>query len=144
MTELSVEKQILINSVPAQVFDALTASEQIVEYFPFESVQSSWSVGSELRMQGTVNGQAFTDYGLIQVFDRPRAFAYSYWSDNHGTENLPQNHASINYRLQSVAEGTWLQLLHSNLPSKEYCSMMNQAWEGLLTSLKAHVESQET
>lgn len=141
MAVLTVEKALWIDALPEAVFDALTSSEKIVEYFPLDRVDSSWSVGSELRMYGTVNGNTFTDFGLIQKLQRPNFFAYSYWSDNHGSENLPENHVSIDYSLWPESGGTRLRMLQSNLPSREYAESMGEIWEGLLTSLKAYVES---
>lgn len=142
LANLHIEKVVWIKADPTTVFDALTSSEQIVEYFPLDKVTSSWSEDSELCMQGTANGQTFTDYGLIDVLDRPKAFAYKYWSDNHGTENRPENHVSVNYQLQSDGGGTRVEMVQSNLPSQEYWAVMNQAWDGLLNSLKAYVESE--
>ncbi len=138
---MAIEKVIWIEAGPDVVFGALTSSEQIVEYFPLEIVTSSWRAGDELRMQGTVNGRTFTDYGWIRVLDRPTVFSYTYWSDNHGTANRPEHHVSVSYHLQPEAGGTRVEMVQSNLPSREYQAMMDQAWDGLLSSLKAHVES---
>lgn len=141
MTKLHIEKVVWIQADPTAVFDALTSSEQMVEYFPLDEVVSSWRVESELRMQGTASGQIFTDLGLIRTLDRPKAFAYTYWSDNHGTENRPEHHVSINYKLEPDAGGTRVVMVQSNLPSEDYRAIMDQAWDGLLRSLKTHVES---
>ena len=141
MTNLQIEKVVWIKADPTAVFDALTSSRQIVEYFPLDKVTSSWSVGSELLMQGTANGRTFTDYGLIHLLDRPRVFAYTYWGDNHGTENCPEHHVSVKYQLRVDAGGTRVDMVQSNLPSRDYWAVMNQAWDGLLNSLKTHVES---
>jgi uncharacterized protein YndB with AHSA1/START domain len=140
-TKLHIEKVVWIQADPTAVFDALTSSEEMVEYLPLDKVTSSWRVESELRMQGTANGQVFTDFGLIRVLDRPQAFGYTYWSDNHGTENRPEHHISIKYELKSDAGGTRVVMVQSNLPSQDYRAMMEQVWDGLLGSLKAYVES---
>ena len=143
MNELHIEKEILINATPEAVFDALTMPENIVEYFPLEKVMSSWTVGGELRMQGTADGQRFTDAGVIQSLVRPKLFEYTYWSDNHGTENRPENQVCVRYSLRNDAQGTRVTLVQSNLPSLDYRALMNEVWDSLLQSLQAYVESRD-
>lgn len=94
-------------------------------------------------MQGTANGQRFTDAGVIQSLVRPKLFEYTYWSNNHGTENRPENHVSVQYSLRNEAQGTRVALVQSNLPSLDYYALMNEVWDSLLQSLKAYVESSD-
>ena len=143
MNELQIKREILIGATPEAVFDALTTSERIVEYFPLEKVTSSWTVGGELRMQGTANGEKFTDAGVIRSLVRPKLFEYTYWSNNHGTENRPVNQVSVQYSLRKEARGTRVTLVQSNLPSPDYCALMNDVWDSLLQSLRLYVESRD-
>jgi hypothetical protein len=67
-------------------------------------------------------------------------FQYTYWSDNHGTDRVPQNHLTICYTLKEAENGTNLKLEHKNLKSeKMYLEMLN-IWDLLLSNLKDFVE----
>lgn len=141
MTSLALIKRIHIDATPETVFDALTSSADIVCYFSLKKVTSEWKVGSEILLDGVVDGNAFRDYGLIQAMSRPSQFKYTYWSDNHGTERTPENHLTIDYRLSAKQQGTHLELEHSNLRSEEMFRLMDTVWDHLLSSLAKYVES---
>lgn len=78
MTNLTLIKSIYIDASPEAVFDALTSSADIVCYFLFSKVTSEWKVGSEILLDGVVDGNTFRDYGLIKVMSRPNQFKYPY------------------------------------------------------------------
>ena len=138
---MTIKKSIVINATAERVFDALTTSAEIVRYYPLEKVTSSWEVGRELRMEGTAEGNKFEDVGMIRRLDRPSCFKYSYWNENHGTENLPENHLTIRYEISKTDAGCRLDVTQTNLPSKSYRDVMEPAWDFLLESLKKYVES---
>jgi uncharacterized protein YndB with AHSA1/START domain len=93
MTTFSIYKQISIDVPPSVIFDALTNSEKIVNYYPLKEVISSWKVGSEIILKGSNGEQDFTDYGTIEILLPNEKFQYTYWSDNHGTVRAPENRA---------------------------------------------------
>lgn len=125
-----------------KVFSALTDNEEITKYFPLNSVESTWEVGSEVLYKGEVNGSPFTDYGIIEKLTFPIEYQYRYWSDNHGTERTEENHLTINYGLEKADEGTMLTVKQSNIKSAEMYELMNsQVWDFLLASLKQHIET---
>jgi uncharacterized protein YndB with AHSA1/START domain len=138
----SITKDIIINVKPEKVFDALTTSDEIVKYYPLKRVVSNWVIGDTVNYSGEVNEQPFTDYGVITELVRPIIYAYSYWSDNHGTEKTPDNHLNINYSLSLVNGVTQLTLTQDNIKSEEMFNLMNNiVWGMLLNSLKEHMES---
>lgn len=141
MNSVTIRKSVYIDAKPEAVFDALTSSDDIIRYYPLKKVASEWTVGSEILLDGEVNGNTFRDYGLIQVLSRPSQFKYSYWSDNHGTERAPENYLTIDYRLSSKQQGTQLDLEQSNLRSEEMAKVMDSVWDYLLGSLVEYVES---
>ncbi|HMO51298.1 MAG TPA: SRPBCC domain-containing protein [Kiritimatiellia bacterium] len=140
MNSLTIRKSVYIDAKPEKVFDALTSSEDIVKYFPLKKVTSEWKVGSEILLDGEVNGNSFRDYGVIEALSRPRQFKYSYWSDNHGTERTPENHLTIEYRLSEEPQGTRLNVEHANLRSEEMFRVMDAVWDHLLQGLAKYVE----
>jgi uncharacterized protein YndB with AHSA1/START domain len=124
MKTFSIEKSLSIDAAPNVVFDAITNSDKIIQYYPLKEVQSDWQVGGEILCRGINNNQAFTDHGKIDILISNQKFQYTYWSDNHGTERTPENHLTICYTLFEVDNGTILKLEHHNLKSQEIYSQM--------------------
>jgi len=141
MDSFSIEKEIIINASPETVFEMLTNSDQIIKYYPLNEVISEWKAGSEVLYKGEINNNKFTDYGVIETISRPTQYKYSYWSDNHGTENTPENQITISYNLTNIKNGTKLELKQSNLRSKEMFEMMDSTvWPYLLDNMKNYIE----
>jgi uncharacterized protein YndB with AHSA1/START domain len=137
-----ITKSININAPREYVYSVLTSSEEIPKYFPMKEVESAWQTGSEVLYKGEVDGAPFTDFGVIENLVSPSLYTYRYWSDNHGTERLPENHITISYLLSENVEGTELIVVQSNIGSRELYELMdNQVWDYLLGSLKEYAES---
>lgn len=122
------------------MFDALTSSDAIVNYYPVKKVTTEWQEGGAILLDGEIDGKPFRDHGVIECLSRPAQFAYSYWSDNHGTERTLENHLTIRYRLAPQQHGTQLDLEHSILKSVQMLNVMDNVWDNLLESLGKHVE----
>lgn len=140
MNRLKIKKNIFMDAAPEAVFDALTRSDEIVKYFPLKKACSDWKIGGELLLDGEIDGNAFREYGVIEMLPRPTQFKYRYWSDNHGTARTPENHLTIAYLLAPEHRGTRLELEHSNLPTEAMYQTMNAAWDSLLGGLKVYCE----
>lgn len=136
-----IRKTIAINASREQVFSALTNSDEILQYFPLNKVESDWQEGAEVFYKGEVNGVSFTDFGVIETLTSPSNYTYRYWSDNHGTARVPENHITISYELDSNDGFTQLTVVQSNIRSSElYAQMDNEVWDYLLGKLKQYVE----
>ncbi|GAB4232366.1 MAG: hypothetical protein Kow0049_15290 [Stanieria sp.] len=140
MKTFSIEKSLLIKVPPRVIFEALTNSEKIVQYYPLKEVVSDWQVGSEIIGKGSNNNQDFIDYRTIDVLIPNQKFQYTYWSDNHGTERIPENYLTICYTLFPSNKGTILKLEHHNIKSQKMYSDMLNIWDFLLSNLKEFVE----
>lgn len=142
MDTYTINKEIIISATPSVVFNMITNPDEITKYFPLDDVISTWEEGSEILYKGVVNNHAFTDYGIIDVIKPPHIFQYTYWSDNHGTQRLPENHLTIKYELTKHNNDTKLILVHSHLQNKDMYKLMNNSvWGNLLASMKSHIES---
>ncbi|WP_315789220.1 SRPBCC family protein [Fischerella sp. JS2] len=140
MTTFAIRKNLLINASPSVLFDALTKSDKIIQYFPLKEVVSTWEVGSEILFKGSHEGRDFIDYGKIEILSPNQKFQYTYWSDNHNTDRVPENYLTICYTLHEVDNRTNLELEHKNFKSeKMYFEMLN-VWDFLLSNLKNFVE----
>jgi uncharacterized protein YndB with AHSA1/START domain len=145
MKSLTINKELVIGAPIAKVFSALTSSEQIPKYYPLNSVESDWIVGSPILNKGEANGVPFTDFGVITELSKSNAFAYEYWSDNHGTERNASNNITISYVLEEISQGTLLKLCQSNIRSAELFEVMSsQVWDYLLDSLRQYAEAERS
>jgi uncharacterized protein YndB with AHSA1/START domain len=137
-----IAKYIIISASRECVYSALTSSDEIPKYYPLKEVESTWQTGSEVLYKGEVNGASFTDFGVIEELVSPSIYTYRYWSDNHGTERLPENHITISYLLSENNESTKLAVFQSNIKSRELYELMDkQVWDYLLSSLKNYAET---
>jgi uncharacterized protein YndB with AHSA1/START domain len=124
MNDLTIQKSIQVNAAANSVFRAVTKPEQIVHYYPVTHVDADLCVGGQFTLHGQVDGHPFTDYGVIEAYDPDTLFRYNYWSDNHGTENIPSNRMVIEYRIEQGADGCIIHLTHRNLLTDKQKVMM--------------------
>lgn len=142
MKVFTIKKEIELKAPIERVFSALTNSEEIPKYFPLKSVESTWKIGSEVLYKGEVNGNPFTDFGVIEKLSFPNLYQYRYWSDNHGTKRTEEYYLTISYSLEELSEGTLLCVKQSNIKSPELYELMNnQVWDFLLGSFKEYIEA---
>ena len=140
MKSYTVEKTIAIAAPISEVFEALTDSDLIIQYYPLEEVVSDWKVGSEIVAKGSIEGQSFADYGTIDSLVPNKEFQYTYWSTNHGTERTPENYLTICYTFSETDKGTVLNLEQKNIKSEQMYNQMLEVWDFLLSNLKTFVE----
>ncbi len=140
MNSFTISKEIFIKANREAIFELLTTADQITKYYPYESVESDWQLGGKVLFRGSVDDREFIDYGVIEALSNPKEFGYRYWSDNHGTERVPENHHTISYRLKPRNGGTVIELTHGNVNSREYYLAMNSIWNSLLEGLKNYAE----
>ena len=142
LQSFTINKKIQIKAPVERIFSALTTSTEIIKYFPLTSVESKWTLNGEVIYRGETNGMPFTDLGIIREISYPTSYVYSYWSDNHGTEQKPENYITICYSLEVLADTTLVKMEQRNIQSTElYDVMNNQVWDFLLNSLKDYVEA---
>ncbi|QIK95402.1 SRPBCC domain-containing protein [Sphingomonas sp. HDW15A] len=137
---LVIEKSKVIRTTREQLFSALTEPHEIVRYLPFKSVESDGCEGGSIIFRGDSNGTPFEDIGVIEVLSPPEVFQYRYWSTNHRTAQLAENHLRIRYTLREDGPNVVLNVSHSDIPPGPYHAVMTDVWEQVLQALKGHVE----
>jgi uncharacterized protein YndB with AHSA1/START domain len=135
-----VKKSIFIKNQPNVVFAAITEPQEITKHFPLNRIESEAREGGVFNLHGTVNGNDFTDFGIILEYELDRLFSYRYWSTNHGTERSEENEMTIKYLLESVCDGTHLTVTQENIKSEDYRTMMDSVWDALLHQLKTNLD----
>ncbi len=140
MATFSVTKTIDLNAPVSTVWQALTDPEKVKQYLAGADVVSDWKVGSSIVYSGNFNGVDFRDEGAITVLDANERFQYTYWSANHGTENVKANHVVLTYSLSAIGSGTRLTVTQENYRLQELAEAMGPVWDLILGNLKELVE----
>ena len=135
-----ISRIINISADKSKVWEALTDPVLIKQYLLGAEVISDWKVGSKIIYSGIFNGIEFKDEGKINILDFERQFQYSYWSANHGTENILENQVTISYFITPIDTGVKLGVTQTNYKSKEIEEQMNHIWDLILGNFKNVVE----
>jgi uncharacterized protein YndB with AHSA1/START domain len=94
---LKVEKEVVIQAGPDQVWHALTDRESIKKYFFGTEAISDWKVGSSLIFRGEWEGKTYQDKGSILAAEPGRLLQY----------DLPMKKA----RTMPKADGPWFWII---------------------------------
>ena len=133
----SVSASITVNAPAAKVWQALTDPTIIKKYFFGTEAQSDWKVGSPLTFQGEWKGQQYKDKGVILQSKPNQVFQHTYWSSMSGMEDLPENYATITYKLSGNDQQTMLTVTQDKCKDVEEAK---QTWHTVLENLKKTVE----
>jgi uncharacterized protein YndB with AHSA1/START domain len=139
---LIVKKSIFINAGAAAVWDALVNPEKIKQYLFGTETISNWKVGSRITYKGVWDGKEYRDGGIILQFVPEKIFQSTYWSSMSGTEDIPDNYATVTYELQKEGNGTLLTLTQDNCKTPEQQKHSESNWAIVLEGLKKLVEGE--
>jgi uncharacterized protein YndB with AHSA1/START domain len=137
---LIVKKSIHINADVADVWDALVNPEKIKQYLFGTETISDWKVGSRIAYKGVWEGKAYEDGGTILQLVPGKIFQSTYWSSMSGTEDIPDNYATVTYELSKEGSGTLLTLTQDNCKTPEQQKHSEDNWGMVLEGLKKLVE----
>jgi uncharacterized protein YndB with AHSA1/START domain len=137
---LIVKKSIHINADTAAVWDALVNPEKIKQYLFGTETISDWKVGSRITYQGVWEGKRYEDGGTILQLVPEKIFQSTYWSSMSGTENIPDNYATVTYELMKDGNGTLLTVTQDNCKTGEQQKHSESNWGMVLEGLKKLVE----
>lgn len=137
---LIVKNSIHINADAAAVWNALVNPEKIKQYLFGTNTISDWKVGSPIAFKGEWQGKEYEDGGTILQLVRDKILQYTYWSSMSGTEDKPENYATVTYELQKEGNGTLLTLTQDNCKTEEQKKHSEDNWGMVLEGLKKLVE----
>src|SRR5262245_39246192 len=138
--ELRVTKSIQIKADKIKVWAALTTPLKIRQYLYGAETITDWKVGSPIVFRGEVQGQKWQDKGTILEIEPGELLRYSYWSGYCGLEDLPENYASVTYRLQSRDGETLLTITQRGYASQASRQSSEIGWNSILEKIKTIVE----
>ena len=137
---LVVTKSVFINVDPVAVWDALVNPKKIKQYLFGTETISDWKVGSRITYKGEWQGKQYEDGGTILQLVPGKIFQSTYWSSMSGTEDKPENYATVTYELTEENGGTLLSLTQDNCKSEEQRKHLEENWGMVLEGLKKVAE----
>lgn len=135
-----VKTSVSIHAAAANVWDALVNPEKIKQYLFGTNTISDWKVGSRIAFKGEWQGKEYEDGGVILQLLPNKILQYTYWSSMSGTEDIPENYATVTFELQEQEDGTLLTLTQDNCKTEEQKKHSEDNWGMVLTGLKKIVE----
>jgi len=132
---------VTVDAPRERVWAALTDPDIIRQYMFGSNVTSDWTVGSRITYAGEYDGKAYEDHGEILDIRPPQLLRTTHFSPLSGQPDVPENYHTITYRLESVEEGTRVELSQDNNASAAEAQHSAETWQRMLDSLKSVVES---
>jgi len=137
---LVVKKTIFVNADAATVWDALVNPKKIKQYLFGTDTVSDWKVGSRITYKGVWQGKEYEDGGTILQLVPGKIFQSTYWSSMSGTEDKPENYATVTYELAKKEGGTLVSLTQDNCKTEEQKKHLEENWGMVLEGLKKVAE----
>ena len=138
--DLTLKKSVSIKAPVSQVWDALTNPELIEQYFFGTRVFSDWKVGSPIIFKGVWQDKGYEDKGHILALEHEKLLTYDYWSNFSGTEDRPENYATITYSLETVNDETVFTITQNGFKDQKTIEHSEQNWGMVLNSLRQLLE----
>lgn len=140
MDNLTLSTSITINAPKARVWNGITDTEMVKSYFFGTEQTSDWKVGSPITWSGEWNGNSYQDKGEILAITPGEYLKYSYWSSMGGTEDKPENYATVTYQLTENASKTTLTITQDNLKDEAAKAHSEGSWQAIFGGLKKLLE----
>lgn len=128
-----------IKAPAAKVWEALTDSEMVKQYFFGSSQETDWKEGSNIIWRGIYEGREYTDKGVVLAYEPVHKLDYSYLSSWSGMEDKSENYLIVSFHLSSAGDSTHLEVTQSNY-DEEKAAHCEQNWKVVIDGLKQIVE----
>ncbi|MFN8344669.1 MAG: SRPBCC family protein [Spirosomataceae bacterium] len=137
---LALKTSVFIDVPVSEVWDALTNPAVVKEYFFGTALVTDWKEGSPIRFTGVWDGVPYEDKGTVLTFEPERYLSYNYWSSFSGTDDIPENYATIEYITEAVESGTRLTVTQNRLKDEAARTHSESNWQLLLGEMKKLLE----
>lgn len=130
---------VVIAKSPEEVWSGLTSPEFTKQYWHRTEVQSDFSVGSPIRFL-LESGEVGCE-GEILVANHPVELAFT-WQFPNNPETKDESPSRVLFRLESIAAGTKLTMIHDQFPTdSKMLDMVRDGWPLVICGLKTLLES---
>ncbi len=133
-THHKIQYRTIINAPLEKVWEALTNSEIVKQYFFGTNLVTSWKVGALIIFQGE------WDKGEVLEYEQNKRLAYSYLSNWSGKEDKPENYLWVCYEVKSDGEKTELTIHQSNY-DEERAKHSEGNWASIVDEMRKIVEA---
>jgi uncharacterized protein YndB with AHSA1/START domain len=141
MTDHVAHAETEISASPQQVWDAMTDPEAISRFMFGSKVETDWEEGSPITWSGEYDGRPFQDKGeILEVVENQR-LRMTHFSPLSGEDDVPENHHTLDYRLEDRGASTRLTLDQDGNDSAEQAEQFAGNWQMMLDQLKKYVEA---
>ncbi|HEX3295319.1 MAG TPA: SRPBCC family protein [Nocardioides sp.] len=141
MTDHVAHAETEISASPQQVWDAMTDPEAISRFMFGSKVETDWEEGSPITWSGEYDGRPFQDKGeILEVVENQR-LRMTHFSPLSGKDDVPENHHTLDYRLEDRGASTRLTLDQDGNDSAEQAEQFAGNWQMMLDQLKKYVEA---
>lgn len=137
---LTLEVSTIIATGTSKVWDALTNPAIIKQYMFGTDTTSDWKVGSRITYKGIWQGKEYEDGGTITELEPEKKLVSTYWSSMSGTEDKPENYATVGYFLEPTEKGTKLTITQNNIKTEEAKEHLISNWNMILDTMKKILE----
>jgi len=138
--QFTAKQSIKINASPSKVWEALTNPALIKQYLFGTETISDWKKGSRITYKGVWQGKEYVDGGTILEIIPNKIFKSTYWSSMSGTEDKPENYATVTYELNPEGNSTFLIITQDNIKTKEGKEHSESNWGMVLKTMKELLE----
>jgi uncharacterized protein YndB with AHSA1/START domain len=128
-----------INAPISKVWDALTVSEIVKQYFFGTDQQSTFNVGDPITWDGEYQGHKYHDQGTILACEPLKSFTYSYWSSMSGKEDKPENYLTVTYELSDLGGSTEMTVTFSSY-TEEGAKHSVGSWKYIIDAMRKIIE----
>jgi uncharacterized protein YndB with AHSA1/START domain len=122
-----------------KVWNALTVSEIVKQYFFGVNQKSTYKVGDPITWEGEFQEQKYLDKGVILESEPFKILSYSYLSSWSGKEDKLENYLLVKYELSEIVSGTELSITFSSY-DEERAKHSENNWAIIIDGLKKTVE----
>jgi len=141
MTDHVAHAETEISASPQQVWDAMTDPEAISRFMFGSKVETDWEEGSPITWSGEYDGRPFQDKGeILEVVENQR-LRMTHFSPLSGEDDVPENHHTLDYRLEDQGASTRLTLDQDGNDSAAQAEQFAGNWQMMLDQLKKYVEA---
>ena len=137
---LTLKVSTTIATDTSKVWDALTNPTIIKEYMFGTDTTSDWKVGSRITYKGVWQEKEYEDGGTIIEIEPKKKLISTYWSSMSGTEDKPENYATVGYYLEPTENGTKLTITQDNIKTEEAKEHSISNWNMVLDTMKKILE----
>ncbi len=139
--DLIATASIDINASAEKVWDGLTNPEMIRKYFFGTEARSDWKKGSPITFSGEWEGKKYQDKGTILDIEENKFVKYDYWSSMSGKEDIPENYATITYKLATHGDSTTLTITQEGIATEKEKEHSASNWMSVFEGLKKLLET---